>query len=221
MNRIRISLIAAIALVATLAVKAQESYLRFYANPDEIKVANGMAELNFWYDTDITTLNPIDFDLYLPTGFTLEKDEDDDYVVDVNTTAAKNHSFTIGDHTDATDPYYTFVGASIQRKNLKAGNNKLFTVNIVAPSDFVAAKYPSGVTCSVKKITVAGDTEPISEYHPEDFSFTILPHDLSTGVDEIGVDSKEEVIYNLQGIRVERPLTPGLYIINGEKTMVK
>jgi len=44
----------------------------------------------------------------------------------------------------------------------------------------------------------------------------------SLGVESVEVDSdEEEVIYNMQGIRVSRPLSSGLYIINGKKVLVR
>lgn len=45
---------------------------------------------------------------------------------------------------------------------------------------------------------------------------------LESGIEDVIVDrTGEDVIYNLQGIRVQAPLTPGFYIINGEKRLVK
>ncbi|MDE6269998.1 MAG: C10 family peptidase [Muribaculaceae bacterium] len=45
---------------------------------------------------------------------------------------------------------------------------------------------------------------------------------VSTGIDEVEVETDEpELIYDLNGLRHTRPLAPGLYIINGHKTVVK
>ena len=44
----------------------------------------------------------------------------------------------------------------------------------------------------------------------------------STGIEEISVeDQTAEQIYNLQGVKCNRPLSPGFYIINGRKTLVR
>lgn len=58
--------------------------------------------------------------------------------------------------------------------------------------------------------------------HP-DVEFAIAPYDVSTGIEGVQVENTEnqEIIYNLQGMRVERPLAPGIYIINGQKTAVR
>ncbi len=44
----------------------------------------------------------------------------------------------------------------------------------------------------------------------------------TTGIGSVAADAEEnEEIYNLNGVKCERPLIPGLYIINGVKTVVK
>ncbi|MDE6339664.1 MAG: C10 family peptidase [Muribaculaceae bacterium] len=46
--------------------------------------------------------------------------------------------------------------------------------------------------------------------------------DPTTGVEEIDAyDADQEMIYDIYGIRRTRPLNPGLYIINGRKTVIK
>ena len=51
----------------------------------------------------------------------------------------------------------------------------------------------------------------------------ILSLESSTGIDVATVDAnKEEIIYDLNGRRVtKKPLAPGIYIINGKKTILK
>ena len=50
-----------------------------------------------------------------------------------------------------------------------------------------------------------------------------LSLDTDSGADEISADeNKREIIYDVNGRRItEKPLTPGVYIINGKKTIVK
>lgn len=45
----------------------------------------------------------------------------------------------------------------------------------------------------------------------------------TSGIEDVEIDSDNgpEVIYNLQGIRIDRITSPGVYIINGRKTIVK
>ncbi len=52
------------------------------------------------------------------------------------------------------------------------------------------------------------------------YSDSVLTPD-NLGVESIDAAEKEEVIYNLQGIQVKRPLSSGLYIINGKKVLVR
>ncbi len=45
-----------------------------------------------------------------------------------------------------------------------------------------------------------------------------------SGVDEIEIDNDDngpEIIYNMQGIRVDNISSPGLYIVNGKKVYVR
>ena len=42
------------------------------------------------------------------------------------------------------------------------------------------------------------------------------------GIEDITPDHEgPDVIYNLQGIRLDRVTTPGLYIVNGKKVMMR
>ena len=45
----------------------------------------------------------------------------------------------------------------------------------------------------------------------------------STGIEDVTADAnKEEVIYDLNGCRItKKPLAPGIYIINGKKTIIR
>ena len=51
----------------------------------------------------------------------------------------------------------------------------------------------------------------------------VLSLQTSTGIDDVTADAnKEEIIYDLNGRRItNKPLAPGIYIINGKKTIVR
>ncbi len=56
----------------------------------------------------------------------------------------------------------------------------------------------------------------------DDAYFTITPYDESTGIENVSVDfTGEDVIYDLTGRRVEHPTAPGIYIVNGEKKIIR
>ena len=43
-----------------------------------------------------------------------------------------------------------------------------------------------------------------------------------TGIEVVeAADADNDVIYNMQGVRVARPTAPGIYIVNGKKVVVK
>ncbi len=48
-----------------------------------------------------------------------------------------------------------------------------------------------------------------------------LSKKIGTGIDELNANNEKELIYDLYGVRHTRPLSPGLYIINGKKALVK
>ncbi len=93
------------------------------------------------------------------------------------------------------------------------GDNWLFSFQVQAPEGF-----NSQAEAEIKNI---GFAEGLKEQHNfDDVTFTIGVK--TTGVENISCEGDgEEVIYNLQGIRMERPLRPGIYIINGVKTAVR
>ena len=45
--------------------------------------------------------------------------------------------------------------------------------------------------------------------------------EIITGVDGIEVETKEPVIYDLSGRRIEKITQPGIYIKNGKKILIK
>ena len=93
--------------------------------------------------------------------------------------------------------------------------------------------YTSGKAWSVKEII-----DPVTETSSEEnylegptltvFSgadnalFTISVSEVGAGVSSLISDSKNEAVYNLQGVKVNpENLTPGIYILNGKKTLIK
>ena len=47
--------------------------------------------------------------------------------------------------------------------------------------------------------------------------------DIDTGIDSVGADTftDDDLIYNLQGIRVSHPAKGAIYIVNGKKVVIK
>ena len=169
-------------------------------------------------DTDVTDYNAFEMNIYLPEGFTIENEKEGDnvYYTFTFSNRAPSHQIT----ANATASYTRIVGCSLQNRTIKAGTGKLFEFNIIAPEGFAAEAEGS-----LQKIGFASGNTPttaVMHWLP-DATFAVMPYDGGTsGVEDVAVETDgEEVIYNLQGIRMERPLAPGIYIINGTKTRVR
>lgn len=224
MKRLIYSIIASAAMMSAPAAVALENYVGFFINPIVVEVEDGIGTVDVWCETDITTLNAFNFNLYLPKGFEIEKDSWGDYDFIVNNKVSR-HTISAAPHLDATEPYYTIVGMNMNNRYIATGRNLLFSFNVTAPDDFTAANFPLGAEARIGDMTIAeNSTSGVISHHPF-ASFVLAPGNMLTGIENVTVDGDgdgdgEEVIYDLRGIRVYRPLQPGLYIINGEKVAV-
>jgi len=131
------------------------------------------------------------------------------------------NAWVVGTMTDATTA--TFKGA--QKLGTVDGTDYYFSgldVNVWALADCVlkydeaAKKYTFDTSAVINKSETAVD-----------YTYWYNPNSVITvnslGVESIDADDteKEEVIYNMQGIQVQRPLSSGLYIINGKKVLIR
>lgn len=87
-----------------------------------------------------------------------------------------------------------------------------FSFGAATDSDY---PYYSDGTRAPFSITEVSET-------PGEISFRFDPKGMeSSGIEAIEVSSERDVIYNLQGMRIDRISAPGIYIINGRKTHVR
>lgn len=227
MKRFIYPIIALAAFVWAPEAAAIDEYVGIFINPIVVEVENGKGTVEVWYETDIPTLNAFDFRLYLPKGFDLAKNSRGSYekfVINPDEDVVYNHSISAAGHLDAEEPYVTFVGLSTTNDYLGTGRHWLFSFNVTAPDDFTAANFPLGAEARIGNMTIASNSPSgVISYHPST-SFVFAPGNVLTGVENVSVegnaDNGEEEIYDLHGIRMQRPLQPGIYIINGEKVAV-
>lgn len=224
-----LSTIILLAAAMGISASAEDTTVNMYVNPSEISAdKSGIARVEVWLDSECTTINSFQMDIHLPKGFSIQKNSRGKYVITPSTDedVIYSHQFMTSDHdTNTDDPYVLLTGTSLNMDFLGTGNNMLFWFNVVVPEDFTPEKYPKGVQCYISNMLLSenfSDKNPVGHYPPTSY-FTILPYDEASGVDDVTVDAEngEETIYDLQGRRVYRPLTPGYYIINGEKQLVK
>lgn len=226
-NKKQIILASVLGLLSFEAA-AQDTDVTVFVNPKEITVEDGKAKVEIWYDSELEKLNAFNLNLYVPEGFTIEKNSRGSYKFTLNPDeqVIYDHTLAVGDHLDNTeDPYYTIVGFSGQNNYLGVGRHMMFWFNLIVPETFTAEAYPNGLECHLGKIHITNNIVDENGYpqgyDPADFYFTILPHNPGTGVTEVTVDGVDDAIYNLHGLRVYPPLAPGVYITNGKKIMVK
>lgn len=186
-----------------------------------------MGTITVWFNNETPDFNSYMMDFYLPEGFTIEKNKRGNYIVtynnDENTGKAFGYTTTVTDRMN--EGFYRFVGLSMEKDPLETGDDWFFRFNIIAPEGW-ADKHELS-PASVRKIEIASGytVQTAKTHYMPDIDFEIGPQSILTGVENISVETPatdaEEVIYNLQGLRVERPLAPGIYIINGKKELVR
>lgn len=188
--------------------------------------SEGKGELEIWLDNETEDFNTYIFDLYLPEGFVVEKNARLGYANSVvpnngTTDDAKtvNHGITVGEH----EGFYRVLGTSIGGIPILSNNDKLLTITVVAPEDFVPTR--AGAAGSVKNIEIAAGVTGATPHYFPDINFTV-DRDFSTGVEGVEVDGFNgypEGIFDIQGrpIKADGELAPGIYIINGKKVIVK
>lgn len=218
-----LSLISLTVLGASAATKYNE-YFNVDPNPVVIG-SNGMGEVIVWFNTEYDMVNGFQMDVYLPEGFEIEQNKrTGTYLVnfyngDTEDSVTYDHTSTVGHNQDADGNwYYRIIGVSMNAIWVLPGYHALFHYNIIAPEGFI-----DSAEAHVTNIVVGGVTaDPVSR-HPDDFTFEISDDSATTGVEQISVDNfvGDDVIYDLNGRRVNNTTAPGIYIVNGEKRIIR
>lgn len=94
----------------------------------------------------------------------------------------------------------------------------------ITPSTVYGTRASSGVEVKLNNEKVGMDADGRYSFAVNgDSKVVVTP--TTTGVDELGVGSETDCeVYNLQGVKINRPiemLPPGIYIINGQKRVIK
>lgn len=179
--------------------------------PNDIVINDkGEAEVYVWLKTNVIEYNTIVMNLFLPEGFTILKNNNGKYIFNWNTEeVAPSHIMSYANN----DEYIRLLGCSISNDYLLPGNHWLFNFTIQVPADF-----DSCATVSLRDIEFSEGTVRNHYFDNVDF---VIRKDFEAEIEDNFVGSNgEDVIYNLQGIRVYTPLTTGYYIINGQKHFV-
>lgn len=217
MKRFIIGILAAAALTAAQPAMANDPEDYMYVVPESLELdADGVGTVTVCLNTKVDEYNSFMMDLYLPEGFTIVKNRQGKYAFtwnnDEDEGSVVDHSMNSGDRPDGA---IRMLGTSVSASYIYPGDNWLFKFKIQAPEGF-----DSEAPATFKKIEFAEGIKSVHYF--DDVEFWIRANGVPSSVADVTYDyDGEEVIYNLQGIRVQRPLVPGYYIINGQKQLIK
>lgn len=214
MKRILFGMLAGAAMLCSQPAMANEPDDYMYIPQDVVLDDQGQAKVYVWLKTNVTEYNTFAMNVYLPEGFTILKNSRDKYIFTWNNEdfdeVTYSHNMSYADH----EGYVSILGTSLSNDYILPGDNWLFYFTIQAPEGF-----DSFGVGSFTKIEFAEGL--VRVHYFDDVNYIIRTANV-TGIEDVSVDNDgEDVIYNLQGIRVQEPLTPGYYIINGQKRLVK
>jgi len=152
-------------------------------------------------DMDVTL---VQFDLTLPEGLSIAK-EDDEYVVDIARTTWKKHGLNYNE----LDGYIRFLLASQSNALLTGNTGAIITMQIVAEETF-----HKGIIVLQNIEIVAPDATAV---HPNKVTVTVNPPD---SIQSVTMDKDSQKVYNLQGMEVlGKDSQKGIYIVNGKKVV--
>ncbi len=214
-----VAALAAIAPQTIMAEDATEEPDYMYVGKEVLLDQEGKGTVVVYLNTTETKMNAFEMNIYLPEGFTIEKNSRGKYVFQFNTEddVIVDHSMACNDNWDGGNGRYRIVGASVSMSYILPGDNWIFKFNITAPEGFneTAEAHMQDI------MFASGGAADGKKHYYDNCYFEIIPYNVQTGVTTVDAVGEDDVIYTLQGIRVERPLQPGIYIINGKKTNVK
>lgn len=219
----KLYLLIALAFAAVAAQGQTLNKFNEYFEVDTVKLDDdGIGTVKVYFNTDCDYVDGIQLQIYLPDGFTIEKNKrSGKYVVtfengDDDDAVTYDHAADVRFHESADGDYYSMIGDSPTITYMLPGYHLLFTFKITAPDDFKGETEGH-----LKDLRIGGVMkDPVTRFAP-DVNFIIKAAPDVTGIMESIMDGADEVIYDLRGNRVSRPLAPGVYIINGEKKLIK
>lgn len=77
-------ILASVLGLLSFGAAAQDTDVTVFVNPKEITVEDGKAKVEIWYDSELEKLNAFNLNLYVPEGFTIEKNSRGSYKFTLN-----------------------------------------------------------------------------------------------------------------------------------------
>ena len=188
-----------------------------YIEPTEVWTGSE-AELSVKMKNSVET-EGFGFDLYLPDGLSFKKDADgfpEVYLSTLRTTARKTNTF---ESVIRPDGALRVMAASTNGYVISGNDGEVATVKILVDSNVTPGVLP----IMLRQIAISDsqahsyDTEVVKSY-VKVLDGTVDIQSVYPSRQTRPVDNH---IYNLQGQRVSSPSTPGIYIKNGRKFVVR
>ena len=211
MKLLKTCLIALAVLPLTAAAQSQTKL-----TVDDFTInANETQTLTVNLENPDMTVTLVQFDLELPEGLSIPKDEDDEYLIDMTSRASKKHTL------DYNDKNGRVLLSSSSNKTLSGTSGAIITIDITA-----AATFETG-TITLKNIEIVS---PDNTAANPVFS---KPDNVVINIDTSGIagvtmsNEYQGSIYTLQGVKVGENassfdnLEKGIYIMNGKKVVKK
>lgn len=211
MKLLKACLIALAVLPLTAAAQSQTKL-----TVDDFTInANETQTLTVNLENPDMTVTLVQFDLELPEGLSIPKDEDDEYLIDMTSRASKKHTL------DYNDKNGRVLLSSSSNKTLSGQSGAIITIDITA-----AATFETG-TITLKNIEIVS---PDNTAANPVFS---KPDNVVINIDTSGIagvtmsNEYQGSIYTLQGVKVGEnassfdSLEKGIYILNGKKIVKK
>lgn len=174
--------------------------------------------LSFYMKNTAAICN-IQFDLYLPEGFSAVKKSNGKYdskLADARRPEDDNHTVTANERPD--EGAIRFVVTSTDNMTFTGNDGELLTLKVKLAADLTSGEYP--ITIKQMKLV-----ESYEKSYPEDYKNYsqeyIVKVTEASAIMGIIVSSQDEVIYDLSGRRTNKPQQKGIYIVNGEKVVIK
>lgn len=211
MKLLKTCLIALAVLPLTAAAQSQTKL-----TVDDFTInANETQTLTVNLENPDMTVTLVQFDLELPEGLSIPKDEDEEYLIDMTSRASKKHTL------DYNDKNGRVLLSSSSNKTLSGTSGAIITIDITA-----AATFETG-TITLKNIEIVS---PDNTAANPVFS---KPDNVVINIDTSGIagvtmsNEYQGSIYTLQGVKVGEnassfdSLEKGIYILNGKKIVKK
>lgn len=200
-----------------------------YVEPDEYTFGeNNTVEVFVCLDNETDDFNSFEMNIHLPDGFSIPQDKYGFYI-ETNAGRGKktfDHGITMAYRDTNGDGvfFYRLVGTSLSSTPIETGDDWLFKFTVQAPDNIDnlrAVSFPA----TIDKIGFAAKSNIVSLHEMPDINFSLVNQNQSTGVDNVKVDGVEVLdgVYDLYGRRYDNAenLTPGVYVVNGVKQLIK